>query len=249
VFSLARTGLRDYHGHGMIEAFGGRVMRWAIVLGGSILVASASVSAGGDVKETKSALETDPTGWIDLLVGTDLKHWKRVPIPPGSKLSAKNPWKLARTPDLTCEAVGIHEMLLFDKEFGDGIFHVEWRFQPVEGKKGYNSGVYVRNSADGAIWHQAQVGNKNVGYLFGQTLDRDGKKAGFNSKAIGAQRGKEAGEWNTYEITCKGKTVTLWVNGAVTTEWTACEVPRGYVGLEAEGWVIEFKNVKFKEFK
>ena len=32
-----------------------------------------------------------------------------------------------------------------------------------------------------------------------------------------AQRGKEAGEWNTYEIVCKGKTVSLWVNGAVTS--------------------------------
>jgi hypothetical protein len=27
-----------------------------------------------------------------------------------------------------------------------------------------------------------------------------------------AQRVKPAGEWNTFEITCKGKDVTLWVN-------------------------------------
>jgi hypothetical protein len=225
-------------------------MRCVALFAGVILVALGSQTRGGDVKETKSALETDPKDWTDLLVGTDLKYWKRVPIPPGSKLNAKNPWKHDASPTLlTCDGVGLHEMLLFDKEFGDGILHVEWRFQPVEGKKGYNSGVYVRNSADGAVWHQAQVGNKNVGYLFGQTLDKDGKKGGFNSKASVPQRGKDAGEWNTFEITCKGKTIALWVNGAVTTEWTNCEVPRGYVGLEAEGWVIEFKNVKFKELK
>jgi hypothetical protein len=35
----------------------------------------------------------------------------------------------------------------------------------------------------------------------------------------------------------------------VTVEWDGCAVPRGFVGLEAEGWWIEFKNVKFKELK
>ena len=43
--------------------------------------------------------------------------------------------------------------------------------------------------------------------------------------------------------------MTLWVNGAVTAEWKECDVPKGYVGLEAEGWYIEFKNLKFKETK
>jgi hypothetical protein len=223
----------------------------SIALMGVVFVACASPTTGGDVKETKSALESDPKGWTDLLANADLKDWKRVSIPPGSKLGKPDPWKYdSEKKMLICHETGApHEMLIYDKEFADGILHVEWRFEKVEGKKGYNSGVYVRNSLDGAIWHQAQVGNKNVGYLFGQTLGKDDKKVGFNSKQAGPQRGNEAGEWNTFEITCKGKSVTLWVNGAVTTEWNACEVPRGYVGLEAEGWVIEFKNVKFKEIK
>ena len=227
-------------------------MRWMLLLAGIVFVALAPHTPGGEVKETKSALETDPTGWIDLLDKDDSKGWMRVSIPPGSKLGTPDPWKFDfEKKALICHGTGApHEMLLYGtKEFGDGIFHVEWRFEKVEGKKGYNSGVYVRNSRDGAVWHQAQVGNKNVGYLFGQTLDKDGKKGGFNSKATVPQRGKEPGEWNTFEITCKGKTISLWVNGAVTTEWTECEVARGYVGLEAEGFVIEFKNVKFKEIK
>lgn len=54
------------------------------------------------------------------------------------------------------------------------------------------------------------------------------------------------GEWNTFEIACKGKDVTLRVNGAITNPWEDCQVPRGYVGLEAEGYRIEFRNVTFK---
>lgn len=196
--------------------------------------------------ETKSALETDGSGWIDLLTGPDLKDWKRVPIPPGGKLNAKNPWKLdAKEKVLLCDGIGIHEMLLYDKELADGVFHIEWRFQKVEGKAGYNSGVYVRNSADGAIWHQAQVGSKNVGFIFGNTpMGTETKR--FRAGGTGPQRGKEAGEWNTFEITCKGKSMTLWVNGGVTAEWKECEVPKGYLGMEAEGYVIEFKNLKLR---
>src|SRR5262245_41224273 len=174
---------------------------------------------GGDPKEMKSALESDPAGWSELLPASDLKGWKRVSIPPGSKLAAKNPWSVSSDgKTLTCDGVGVHEMLLWDKEMSDGIFHVEWRFKKLDDKKGYNSGVYVRNSADGASWHQAQVGSKNVGYLFGDTLvDGVKKRVRIDDKA--PQRGKEAGEWNIYEITCKGKTISLWVNGAVTTTW------------------------------
>ncbi|MCS6852169.1 MAG: DUF1080 domain-containing protein [Gemmataceae bacterium] len=201
-----------------------------------------------DPAESKSALETDPQGWIDLLAGDDLfAQWGRVPLPPGSRLSAKNPWSLdPQTRILRCDGVGVHENLQYKKEFGDGILHVEWRFQPVEGKKGYNSGVYVRNSADGRVWHQAQVGNQNVGFIFGDTLV-DGQLKRVRLAGQGPQRGKEPGQWNVFEITCQGPRITLWVNGAVTCEWKDCQVRQGQVGLEAEGWVIEFRNVKFKE--
>ena len=203
----------------------------------------------GDVKETKSALEADPAGWTDLLADADLKNWKRVSIPPKGKLSAKNPWSVAADgKTLICDGVGIHEMLLWEKEAADGIFHVEWRFKKLDGKKGYNSGVYARNSADGAIWHQAQVGSKNVGYIFGNTMV-DGAQKRINIASKVPQRGQEAGEWNAFEITSKGKTMTLWVNGATTCIWNDCQVEKGHLGLEAEGYYIEFKNVKFKETK
>jgi hypothetical protein len=220
------------------------------LIGSSLLVATAALAMpGGEPKETKSALESDSAGWTDMLDG-GLKNWKRVAIPPGGQLNAKNAWSLSSDgKTLICDGGGVHEMLLWDKEVADGIFHVEWRFKNVEGKKGYNSGVYVRNSADGAIWHQAQVGSKNVGHIFGSTLI-DGKKTGIPGKKLkGPQRGKDAGEWNTYEITCKGKSVTLWINGGVTAVWDGCQVDKGYSGVEAEGWYIEFRNMRFKELK
>jgi hypothetical protein len=209
-------------------------------------VALPLLLGAADPPETKSALETFKDGWIDLLPEKDLKGWKRVPIPPGSKLSERDPWSAEEKEKMiVCEGAGIHEMLLYEKEFGDGVFHVEWRFKKVPNKKGYNSGVYVRTSSDGKVWHQAQVGDRNVGYLFGQTLVGD-KLERMRADNKVSQRGKEAGEWNTYEVTCSGKSMTLWINGAVTAEWKECQVPTGLVGLEAEGWFIEFRNLKFR---
>src|SRR5581483_1292602 len=130
-------------------------------------------------------------GWIDLLPGPDLKGWKRVPIAPDTRLNVKNPWSVDGAHRLLlCDGVGVKEMLLYDAEFKDGTFHLEWRFRKVEGKSDYNGGVYVRTSADGKVWHQAQVAHLEkpplLGDLFGETLV-DGKPQKFLVEGRGAK--------------------------------------------------------------
>jgi 3-keto-disaccharide hydrolase len=196
---------------------------------------------------TPSALESSPHGWVDILPATDLKGWLRVPVPPTGKLG-RGQWHVdSQNKILICDGDGGHDMLLWDTELGDAIFHLEFRYTKIEGKTGYNSGAYTRNSKDGAIWHQAQFGDAKDGYLFGETLTPEGKKKFFNLKnKVTDMRVKPAGEWNTLELTARGKTLTLWVNGAVTCEFTDCGMPKGLVGLEGEGYRIEFRNLKVK---
>jgi len=199
--------------------------------------------------DAPSALEKDPDGWTDLLAKTDSKltGWMRAPLPAWGKLNDQTQWSLdSATGHLVCHGDRGHEWLRWDKELGDCIFHVEWRFTVVPGKKGYNSGVYARNSADAAIYHQAQTGDASGGYLFGNTLEHGIAKRFNLSKQQPKSRVKPAGEWNVFEITCQGKEMSLWVNGAIANRWTDCEVTKGYVGLEAEGFRIEFRNVKVK---
>jgi hypothetical protein len=151
---------------------------------------------------------------------------------------------------LICDGDGGHDMLLLDKEIGDAIFHFEFCYTKIEGKTGYNSGAYVRNSKDGAIWHQAQFGDAKDGYLFGVTPSGDGKNRFFNlAKEVKDMRVKPAGEWNTLEVTARGKTLTLWVNGAVTCRFDDCGLAQGRVGLEGEGYRIEFRNLKLKALR
>ncbi len=200
--------------------------------------------------ESKSALESDPQGWIDILPPPDLKGWHRVSVPPKAKLGREQ-WHVDTEKKLLiCDGDGGHDMLLYDKEIGDAVFHLECCYTRIEGKKGYNSGSYIRNSWDGAIWHQGQFGDGKDGYLFGVTQTEQGTKKFFNlAKQIGQTRVKPAGEWNTLELTARGKTITLWVNGAVTCQFDGCGLEKGYLGLEGEGYRIEFRNLKVKELK
>ena len=228
---------------------GGRVVRAAagfMILALAWPLGCQSQAALG--AESTSALEADPKGWVDIMPQADLQGWYRVAVPPTGKLGRQQ-WHVE--PDrklLICDGDGGHDMLLFEKEFGDAVFHCEFRYVPVERKTGYNSGVYIRNSRDGAIWHQAQIGGGTGGYLFGESPTAGGGRKFFSlDKDVKDMRVKPAGEWNTLEITARGKTLTLWVNGAVTCQFGDCGLEKGHVGLEGEGYRIEFRNLKVKE--
>lgn len=197
--------------------------------------------------ETPSQLQSDPAGWEDILPSVDLEGWYRVPVPPTGQLGRAQ-WHVdVEKKLLICDGDGGHDMLLFDREIGDAVFHFEFCYTKIEGKSGYNSGAYVRNSKDGAIWHQAQFGDASGGYLFGETPTANNAKKFFSlNKQVTDSRVNPAGQWNVMEITARGKTLTLWVNGAVTCQFEDCGRAKGFIGVEGEGFRLEFRNLKVK---
>jgi hypothetical protein len=219
---------------------------WAL-----LVVAVMGQAAGPAPTPSASALSSDPKGWTDLLADTSLKQWTRVGLGAVGQLSPGDitkatPWSLDPASGvLTCHGdQSGHEMFRFSEEAGDFIFHAEWRYTGPPDAKAYNSGIFARASADGSTWHQAQTGPTG-GYLFAAIVV-DGKPVRINARdKMAENRVKPAGEWNVYEIRATGKTMTLWVNGAVVNE-VATEVLRGYIGLEVEGYLVEFRNLKLK---
>jgi hypothetical protein len=184
-------------------------------------------------------------GWIDLTPPANLEGWTRIAIPPTKPLGRAQ-WHLdAARQVLVCDGDGGHEMLRYDQKLTNCIFHVEFQFVPVTGtESNYNSGIFIRNSADGTIWHQCQL-TMDGGYLFGNT-PADGQVKRFKSPAS-ERRMKPAGEWNSVEIAAQGNMLMVRLNGAVVSEFTDCGMPAGYIALESEGYAIEFKNLKLKE--
>ena len=54
---------------------------------------------------------------------------------------------------------------------------------------------------------------------------------------------KAPGEWNTYDITCRGNAFTVRVNGVLQNEVEGASVSSGYIALQAEGKAIDFRNI------
>ena len=188
--------------------------------------------------------------WIKIQPDASFKGWTRVPIPPEAPLDAVSQWSIStKDGDVICDGAKEkgHEWLRYDRELHDFILRAEWRFRKIEGETKYNSGIFTRNSENGDVWYQAQVGAPaNAGYFFYQTVEKGEKKRGNLKAEMKEQAVKEAGEWNLYEIRAEGPKVTLTVNGKLTSE-LECDRLSGYVGLEAEHYRIEFRNLQLKE--
>jgi hypothetical protein len=182
----------------------------------------------------------------DLLPDENLSGWTRVPIPPVNGVTGKLQWRVDPAQKvLICSGDGAHEWLRYDRELGDIVLDVEWRFTPRTSAK-YNSGIGVRLSKYGEIWHQAQTGPTG-GFLFGDDLVNGVMTRTNLSKQMTSNRVKPAGEWNLYEVRAQGDRITLSVNGEVVNEWTGVALRRGYIGLEAEGAEVTFRNIRLKE--
>ncbi len=215
------------------------------------LLCSILLCAAVCFAQTPSALQSDPAGWVDIMPGPALEGWTRLPFMNPNPLPAVSQWKMdPQSKILLCEGNGGHDWLRYDKELSDVIFHAEYRFTKIEGGKGYNSGVMVRNNADGTIYHQAQAGEQPTGWLFG-TIMQDGSPQRYNLRSQMAQAtvNPAGGEWNVYEVRAQGPKISVWVNGVVTTEQAESGTTKGFVGLEGEGYRIEFRNLKIKELK
>lgn len=210
----------------------------------SFFTRSACVVALGVFMLPCSAAAAD---WTNILPDESLKGWTRIPIPSVDGLKPKLQWRVDTAQKaLICTGEGGHEWLRYDKEIGDFVLQVEWRFTPkTEEPKKYNSGIGVRLSKLGELWVQAQTGPTG-GFLFGTNLS-DGAIRSFNlSKEMKENRVKPAGEWNLYEVRAQGDKITLSVNGMVVNEIGGIALRRGYIGLEAEGYEIAFRELKLQ---
>jgi hypothetical protein len=173
-------------------------------------------------------------------------QWTRIAIPPTHPVSQIAQWHIDPTRrTILCDGNGGHEWLRFNQEFHNFAFHVQWRFTALPGTTKYNSGVFFLNDKDGVIWHQAQTSLQG-GYIFGET-PLNGTMTRFNlQKEMKENRIKPAGNWNTYDIRCVDHSCTLAVNGEVVNTLHV-DVEKGYIGLESEGYQLEFRNLKVKQ--
>jgi len=199
-----------------------------------------TTAADGD---TGSA-ESQQGGVVTLFNRKDIKDGYAYSKDPEADL--KSMWKVEEG-ILVCkgEPTGF---LRTKKEYSDFKLSFEWRWPEKPG----NSGVLVRMSGEDKIWPlcmEAQLMHTRAGDIVGMGCYFNENVAQKGSPVSYAPRKNESnekkpGDWNKYEIVCRGDTMELTVNGQLQNKATGVGVRKGYIGFQSEGVPISFRNIR-----
>ena len=167
--------------------------------------------------------------------------------------STVNPEKFFYANNGMIETVGVPVgYLRTKKQYSNYRLHVEWCYP----ENPTNSGILLHVNGPDKIWvshYQSQLKHENAGDFIVHGV---GEKATicdsvyFSTEAVKpvipklhTSNEKPAGQWNSFDITCKRNTVEIKVNGLLQNVATNCSLTKGSIGLQAEGSKIQFRNL------
>jgi hypothetical protein len=219
------------------------------------LVAAAALAALSALGLAGLCPAEEKGGWTPLFNGKDFSGWTKF-LDPRSKATPDQIWQV-QDGMIRCDG-SVYGYLLTEKEYGDFELRLQWRWgKKVTSQR--NSGVFVWVSGPDRIWPravEAQLFINHAGDIwlvdgFKLTVDparRDPKTAHHYLRTKDHVE-KAVGEWNQYDITCKGATLKLVVNGHTVNEGRHAERTRGKILLQSEGAEIFFRNIELKHLR
>ncbi len=189
----------------------------------SFLLVSVTARAADDKPDAVAE-----AGFVSLFDGKSLDGWT---IMNGGSFVAE---------DGVIKLNGGRGWLRSNKQYTDFVLRLEVRWL----KPKQDSGVFLRASEEGNNWpnrrYEVQCQNsERVAKIFGAKEERD--------VALATSLLKDVGEWQTYEIRCIGKQLEVIFNGKPVNKSNALEERSGYIGLQGEGGVLEFRNLRIKD--
>jgi len=167
-------------------------------------------------------------GFVSLFNGKDFSGWRFG----NASAFGKTPDNWSIGDSLIKLKGGGSPHLASQWDYEDFDVRIEW----MAHKKGYNSGFYIR-SGRAVNANQINLAEKDCGHLI----------YGVPGGPAVPKLQKPPGEWNEWRVLAVGDKLTLWCNGDKAWELTGFKPARGYLGLQAEGAAIDFKNLRVKE--
>lgn len=119
------------------------------------------------------------------------------------------------------------------ESFTNFVLDVEWRGLETN----YNSGIFVRAPLEGNPWatNVWQINTKQS--AIGELLEGSKKIVPVQTPAI------PAGEWIKFRFEARNRELTLEVNGQRAWKFSELSPASGFIGLQAEGKMVEFRNL------
>ena len=150
---------------------------------------------------------------------------------------------------LRCTGTPTGYLITKESNFENFKLSLDWRWPG----KGGNNGVlvHVTKPSELGVWPksfevQLQEGTAGELWVIGTTLEIKHPSTHIDDRrhkniVTGAE--KPLGQWNTMEITCRGKEIEVKVNGYLVNQATSLSQQRGAIALQSEGTPIEYRNI------
>jgi hypothetical protein len=189
----------------------------------------------------------DKDGFVPMFNGKNLSGWEAR----GYKSAEKDHWTVK---DGVLSAKTGSGWLGTTKTYGDFVLRLEWRV-PQNG----NSGIYIRvpdiktDKLPTFTGMEVQILDDNGPEYKGKLKPWQYSGSLYGVVPAGKSVYKGAGEWNRFEITCRGDRVRIVFNGEKVAEADMAKEPelakrprKGFIGLQNHGSAVEFRNVEIK---
>jgi hypothetical protein len=194
-----------------------------------VAVLGLAVMAVGASQLAPRAVGQSGEGWVTLLDSNNMGDWNKV---------GESNWRMEDGAVVADKLGGNTPAYLVTKNsYKDFMLHVE--FWPSDDA---NSGIYLR-CQDPAKLTDKSCYEANI---FDQRKDPTyGTGAIVHFVEVNPMP-KAGGKWNTFEITAKGRQITVVLNGQKTAELTNNMFPEGPIGLQHGAGTIKFRKVAIK---
>ena len=193
----------------------------------------------------------DADGFRPLFNSKDLTGWVLVNTPPQT-------WSVEDNM-LVCTGKPIGEIRT-ERMYQNFVMEVEWRHMVPKGNAGifvwadditskgvpFHRGIEVQvlENAYGQSQHHTTHGD--IFPIHGATMTPVNGRGGGRAFPT-EERSKPSPEWNHYRIECNDGKISLAVNGKLVTQGAEANPSKGYICIESEGGVVNYRNMKIKE--
>ena len=176
------------------------------------------------VPSARSADAPEHGPWQSLFNGRDLSGW--VPVHDVTFVFTNGNLRLVK-------GMG---WLRSEAQFTNFVLEVEWRAL----ESGYDSGFFVRAGSEGKPWP------KDVWQVNLKDNALGGLVKGYKTIVPAETPRMPVGQWVKFRLEVRGRKITLDVDGERAWEFGEFDADRGYVGIQAEDKVFEFRNFRLQ---
>ncbi len=186
----------------------------------------------------------DGGDWVDLFNGKNLKGWTQKNGT--AKYEVKNGTILGTT-----VKGSPNSFLCTEKLYGDFALDFE-----VKVDTRLNSGVQIRSNSfkeyrDYRVFgYQVEIStNGNAGFIYDEARR---KWLSMDRTDEAARAAFKDGQWNKYNVVCKGDSIKTWINGVPVAKVVDAMTKLGFIGLQVHGFKgdtpasVQWRNIHIK---